>query len=724
MYTFQIDIGSYSNPVIGGGYVVCHPILESAKLKKYRDENYRRVIRQKIEGQLKFFDDIQGIKHTNYEYTALRTLYDNNELYVPIKVYYNDVLKLTGRLDLLGQWDLNKHLCGLNITTEDSYSEIFKYLDSEIDILNVAAKTVKTDVTSDVYTHVADPTPLPVKDFKPILFGEEDQDYFLLTDTQVVPGEVTNYIYTFKSSTLYFEAAGYKYSTFNYKCNKPIATSEVVRDSFTRFRLMYDVLVYIFDYLNLPITVNPSTYCPYFDEDTEMKYLFIADKSDIKRHTDSNGANYEYVKVGEFFNLYKILSNLDWYIEDGEFKLEHQSSVDLADLSLLPKHDFTANGFHVNLQRYEHDQQKKVYKELWQFEDAGYIDYRKQEIIYDNFETAKKENTRSDLNTDFEWVTCGLSDVSDSGICVVAAELVSGTYYIINKNGLVQPRSHVNGKLAITNIIQDHFITTGRPYVKGTFLGSEIDLGVDNLRMIEYNNVPIFDPDLLDFDYAINTEMGMAIADELEIDLSLVKASRFKGRLIVIEIKTRDVINITNNEATSGGIIGEFTGLTIIQKGVCWSINNNPTLADSHTENGSGINSFYSLMTGLTENTVYYVRSYITTDTTTIYGNQVSFTTLETPDYGITVQSVDAIVNIARFIVIVSSLSDPFILRCTLNDGATFVVDTNITTPDTYTINVTSNKKIGSSATWIVSYIVDGKVTKVQSGVIPYLYVE
>ena len=59
MYTFQIDIGSYSNPIIGGGYVVCHPILESAKLKKYRDENYRRVIRQKIEGKLKFFDDIQ-----------------------------------------------------------------------------------------------------------------------------------------------------------------------------------------------------------------------------------------------------------------------------------------------------------------------------------------------------------------------------------------------------------------------------------------------------------------------------------------------------------------------------------------------------------------------------------------------------------------------------------------------------------------------------------------
>ena len=721
MYTFQIDIGSFSNPVIGTGYVACHPISESVKFKKYRDEKYKRVVRNKVDGQLKFYGDPQGLKSGNLEYTVLKGLLDNNNLYIPIKVYYNTVLKLTGRLDLLGSWDLNKHICGLTIYTEDDYSELFKILDSEIDIINVTARTVKTDVTSDVYTLVADPTPLPVADYKAILFGEEDQDYFLLTDTEVVPGEVTNYIYTFKSSTLYFEANGYKYSTFNYKCNKPIATSEVVRDSFTRFRLMSDVLTYIFEYFNLPITVNTSTYCPYFDVDEEMKYLFIADKSDVKRHTDSNGATYENIKVGEFFNLYKILSNLDWYIEDGEFKLEYPSSVELADLSTYPKHDFTANNFHVNLQKFGFDEKQKVYKESWMFEDSGYIDYRRQEIIYDNYETDKVENSRTDLNTDFEWVTCGQSDVSDSGVCVVACELISGVYYIINKNGISQPRQHVNGKLAITNIITDHFLGSDRPYVSGTFLDETVSLGTANLKMIEYNNVPVFDPDQINFDYAINTEMGIVVADEFEIDMSLEKASSFKGRLVKIGLETREVINITYNYADSGGIIDPNIGLTITEKGICYSTSPNPTILNTVYVSGSGIASYYSPMIGLTENTLYYVRSYIKTSTQTIYGNQLSFTTLVQPTISIIVQSVSALVNVARFIINVTT-SSTFILKCYVNnDGVISTNEQTITETGSETIDVTSSRRLSASATWTVTKIVDGVETTVDTGIIPYL---
>jgi hypothetical protein len=60
---------------------------------------------------------------------------------------------------------------------------------------------------------------------------------------------------------------------------------------------------------------------------------------------------------------------------------------------------------------------------------------------------------------------------------------------------------------------------------------------------------------------------------------------------------------------------------------VCWSTSPNPTLADSHTSDGSGMGGFTSYLTGLTPNTMYFVRAYATNSIDTGYGNEVTFTT-------------------------------------------------------------------------------------------------
>jgi hypothetical protein len=52
------------------------------------------------------------------------------------------------------------------------------------------------------------------------------------------------------------------------------------------------------------------------------------------------------------------------------------------------------------------------------------------------------------------------------------------------------------------------------------------------------------------------------------------------------------------------------------------------TTAGNHTSDGSGTGPFVSDLTGLTANTLYYVRSYAINSMGTAYGNQVSFTTL------------------------------------------------------------------------------------------------
>jgi hypothetical protein len=60
--------------------------------------------------------------------------------------------------------------------------------------------------------------------------------------------------------------------------------------------------------------------------------------------------------------------------------------------------------------------------------------------------------------------------------------------------------------------------------------------------------------------------------------------------------------------------------------GVCWSTSQNPTTANSNTNNGTAT-SFTSNLTGLTAGTTYYVRAYATNSVGTSYGSQVSFVT-------------------------------------------------------------------------------------------------
>ena len=87
--------------------------------------------------------------------------------------------------------------------------------------------------------------------------------------------------------------------------------------------------------------------------------------------------------------------------------------------------------------------------------------------------------------------------------------------------------------------------------------------------------------------------------------------------------------SITQNTASSGGTITSDGGAPITIKGICWSsTSTSPTISNSNTNNGSGINSFTSSLTGLTANTTYYVRAYAINSVGIAYGNTISFTTL------------------------------------------------------------------------------------------------
>ena len=65
----------------------------------------------------------------------------------------------------------------------------------------------------------------------------------------------------------------------------------------------------------------------------------------------------------------------------------------------------------------------------------------------------------------------------------------------------------------------------------------------------------------------------------------------------------------------------------ITAKGVCWSINENPTITDTHTNDGPGSGIYNSSLTELLHLTTYNVRAYATNSFGTYYGNQLTFTT-------------------------------------------------------------------------------------------------
>ncbi len=95
-------------------------------------------------------------------------------------------------------------------------------------------------------------------------------------------------------------------------------------------------------------------------------------------------------------------------------------------------------------------------------------------------------------------------------------------------------------------------------------------------------------------------------------------------------LTTQAVTNIGLITATGNGTITSLGIPNPTQYGVVWSTATNPTVAlSTKTTIGAGatIGAFTSNMTGLTANTLYYVKAYATNNAGTNYGNEVTFTT-------------------------------------------------------------------------------------------------
>lgn len=109
-------------------------------------------------------------------------------------------------------------------------------------------------------------------------------------------------------------------------------------------------------------------------------------------------------------------------------------------------------------------------------------------------------------------------------------------------------------------------------------------------------------------------------------------------------LTTTAATSITSTTAISGATsVNGFTSITSV--GVCWNTSSNPTTSNNKTIDILTGNSFISNLTGLTPGTTYYVKSYVVSNGTTYYGNEIIFPTSSTLPTVTTTQSITSITS-------------------------------------------------------------------------------
>lgn len=93
------------------------------------------------------------------------------------------------------------------------------------------------------------------------------------------------------------------------------------------------------------------------------------------------------------------------------------------------------------------------------------------------------------------------------------------------------------------------------------------------------------------------------------------------------EIETK-IESVDNNAITIGVSLLNDGNALIINKGVCYSLNSEPSILDINYSNDSATTNFSVVFSGLEAHTKYYFRAYATNSEGTSYGNEVSEMTL------------------------------------------------------------------------------------------------
>ncbi|MBR5433936.1 MAG: hypothetical protein IK117_05840 [Bacteroidales bacterium] len=97
-------------------------------------------------------------------------------------------------------------------------------------------------------------------------------------------------------------------------------------------------------------------------------------------------------------------------------------------------------------------------------------------------------------------------------------------------------------------------------------------------------------------------------------------------------VTTVEVTDVTTWGATAAGNVESEGDAAVVERGFCWSTNQNPTVDDSKKSAGSGKGNFSVSIKGLHPQTIYYIRAYAMNSVgKVIYGESEVFKTKQIP---------------------------------------------------------------------------------------------
>jgi len=114
-YKFKLDIGSWTTPIVGNGYVEANPLYNTSGLDSSLQDN-EIFFRTKFNGTLEFHGD---------QWDVLNTLKANYKK-IDIKIYRDSLEIAEGNLNMLGMWDNDNKVCKLKVEILDEYSDIIE----------------------------------------------------------------------------------------------------------------------------------------------------------------------------------------------------------------------------------------------------------------------------------------------------------------------------------------------------------------------------------------------------------------------------------------------------------------------------------------------------------------------------------------------------------------------------------------------------------------------
>lgn len=526
MYTFKLNIGSLTSPVKGGGYIDVSPILEDNGLVKTIDSTYFSVVRKKIKKEV-FFKEA--------EYRALYQLRTLKVSTIEMKVYYNDELRWYGYLLLSGSWDEDRQTCELETQTIDQYSEFKKNLDKETNIIGYANNTIKLQYQSILIEVTLpcfkgsraeaeffyDPNGLESND---PLNANADWAYYA-DYGEIYCGEAGTYQYKYRSTYVNFEYPGFVKSVLipSQYLKKETQTIPILKE-LKRASKLYDVLVDLLDEADPNITINESTYSDYInDSSNEIDYLYIMDKSDVKRNIADDisitPATYEMITVNEVIKLYLDWFGLSYKIDDNSnFTFKRKSDLTEQNYTTNPQYDLTTykgRNFTENQKKYNSNLSKRPCKETIIFESCNKRWFDKSELVYDSYTDNIEERNHGKFNNNVDYLITNPDEVSDNGFCLITASN-SG---VIRNQTPEGGTSLINGGMSANLLFYNHLLEN-KPYSVAELDKVEVDLTLAKNREVIYKNIPIYDIDAIDFDYYVKTELGLAEPQELEISFN------------------------------------------------------------------------------------------------------------------------------------------------------------------------------------------------------------